>query len=210
MGVPRTAVLPRLARRQGPVQADGPRGSVGGTSAAPAHGGVLNLPRPPCQSPLGPYPVPGLLVCSPGALDAVRPGIGQLLHQSRRQHEPGVQGVLPTAAAPDRVRGLVPDRLRDRPRRAFRDHGGLRPVPRVDGSGRAPTDPLTAPVRVRGSDRALSTQRALSRRCLRVAARHPAMAVRHSRGLPCEPRTRVGTGRLRSQPDGWRPSSTPR
>src|SRR6266545_3540316 len=77
--IPRAPLLPHLARREDPLQADAPRRRVGGAAAVDADARLLDLPRTPRRDQLaGGHPLSALRVRGPGPLDAVRAVAHQL------------------------------------------------------------------------------------------------------------------------------------
>ena len=123
LGVPGAALLPRVARHQGPLQADRPRRGLGHHPAVLHDGGLQPLLRQARQDAVRRHSVPDLCVRGPGPVDLLRQRADPVGQQPRRQRQPDPQGVLPAADDPDRQRARGPRGLLAGLRRAARDDG---------------------------------------------------------------------------------------
>src|SRR5260370_345455 len=72
VGLSRTALFFRLARRQNPLQTNCRRHSVGGFAARPQYARLPSLLRPPRQAPLRRPPLSRFLFCGAGSVDVFR------------------------------------------------------------------------------------------------------------------------------------------
>ena len=134
LAVPRTAVLPRLARRQDPVQADGPRGRLGRPPAAHDDGRVHGLLRPAGRASVRRRAVPAVRVRRPAPLDVLRDRPGDRREQRGRQRAADHQDLLPPPGRPVRRGRGGGRRLRDRVRAAADPDARVRGRPRAGRS----------------------------------------------------------------------------
>ncbi len=133
LGVPRTALLPRLARGEGALQADHPRHRLGRDPAGDDDGGLHRVLREARQDLDGRYPVSGLHLLRAAAVAAVRVRAHRIEQQRGRQPAPPDEGLLP-ASGPAAGLGVRRRRgLRDCVRRPVRTDVLLRDRP---GAGR--------------------------------------------------------------------------
>src|SRR4051812_32951101 len=95
LALPRAALLPHLARREGALQADPPGRRLGDPAAAPDDGGVQHLLREARAYAVGRRALSPLRVRRARAVDLPRERADPLVQQPRLQSDAAAQGVFP-------------------------------------------------------------------------------------------------------------------